>query len=157
MLKKLGITLAIAGMALVPNVSFANNQAKIAVVKKAIWDGEVSPYATQEFKTILQKAHKINEKMTTEDEPMGCEFVEHYYLGHGNGGPEKKDFKNLKANVLKSGDVQVTYTLWGSKGLLRFKVVCTGNSCLINDVVDKDAGSLKQEAKKMIATNGCGY
>ncbi|WLF83953.1 hypothetical protein [Moraxella sp. ZY210820] len=159
MLKKLGLTLAIAGMALVPNVSFANNQAKIDVVKKAVFNGKVSPYATQEFKSILQKAHQIDKKMSLlpDYEGMGCEFAEHYYLGHGNGGPEKQDFKNLKANVLQGGDVQVTYTLWGNKESLRFKLACNGSSCLINDVHSKDFGSLKQDAKKMIATNSCGY
>lgn len=134
------------------------NSAQIAVAKKAILKGEVMPYATPELKRNLQQAYKINDRMQQHPnyEPMGCEFASAFYLGHGNGGPEPQDFKNFKFTTLKNGYLQANYTVWGDKVSTKFKMVCKGNNCLIDDVLS-DFGSLKSEAKTMVKTNRCAF
>lgn len=142
----------------------ANDQAKIAIAKKAIYAGEVSPYATPAFGRLLQKAHKINEMMTTFDNETGCEFSEHYYLGHGNGGLEASDIKNWKATTTKNGVVRISFGTYNDNYLLEF--VMQGNQ--IDDVKmaysdnpkktpTATEQSLREEAQKMVNTNSCGY
>lgn len=149
------------------NVAFANNQAKLALAKKAVIAGEVSPYATPDLKKVLQQAHAIDDRIQAAYEDMGCEFVEHYYLGHGNAGLEANEIRNWKASVPKSGMVKVTFnSIRGGADLVEFDMVCKGNSCQISDVrhgysqnprvLPKRTGlSLKQEAQAMINANSC--
>ena len=151
--------------------AFANDQAKLALAKKAVIAGEVSPYATPDLKKVLQQAHAIDERMmntTGEYAGMGCEFTEHFYLGHGNSGLEARNIRNWKPRITKSG-VKVTFNNMGASGteLVELDMVCKGNNCQISDVrygYSKNARvlpkrteglSLKQEAQAMIDKNGC--
>ena len=150
--------------------AFANDQAKLALAKKAVIAGEVSPYATPDLKKVLQQAHAIDERIQAASnyEDMGCEFTEHFYLGHGNAGLEARNIRNWKPRITKSG-VKVTFNNMGASGteLVEFDMVCKGNNCQISDVrygYSKNARvlpkrteglSLKQEAQAMIDKNGC--
>lgn len=153
------------------NVAFANNQAKLALAKKAVFTGAISPYATPNFKKILRQANTINDRMakTAEDEGMGCEFAEHFYLGWGNDPSEADIKRTWKASVTKSGMVRATFNNIGSANLVEFDMVCKGNSCQISDVRSgysdnpkvfpkRTSGmSLKQEAQLMISKNSCSW
>jgi hypothetical protein len=143
------------------NVAFANNQAKLALAKKAVIAGEVSPYATPDLKKVLQQAHAIDDRIQAASGYM-CEFVEHAYLGHGNAGLEAHNIRNWKPRITKSG-VKVTFNNMGASGThlveVEFDMVCKGNSCQISDVrhgYSQSTGlSLKQEAQAMINANSC--
>lgn len=152
------------------NVAFANNQAKLALAKKAVFTGAISPYATPNFKKILRQANTINDRMakTAEYEGMGCEFAEHSYLGHGNAGLGANEIRNWKASVPKSGMVKVTFnSIHGGADLVEFDMVCKGNSCQISDVRHgysqnprvlpkrTEGKSLRQQAQAMINANSC--
>lgn len=162
----------ICGLVLNAIPAYANDQVKIALAKKVITEGEISPYATPNLKNILQKAHKINDQMakTAEYEGVGCDFAEHFYLGHGNGGLD--EITKWKANVLKNGVVRVSFNNGSGEmayaNLVEFDMVQKGNRYAIDDVrfamsdnpkkipLGTDS-SIKLEAQAMINKNGCTF
>lgn len=103
-----GFGLSLAVMGVVCATPALANPTQIAIAKKAILAGEVMPYATPELRQLLKKAYQIDEKIQEQfDDPLGCEFYEHYYLGHGNKGLE--GIKNWKATPLKGGIIRITF------------------------------------------------
>lgn len=142
------------------------NHNQIAIAKKAILKGEVMPYATPELKQILQKAHKIDDTIREQyDEPYGCEFAEHFYLGHGNGGLEAQDIQNWNATTLQNGVIHITFSNGGvNQNLIEFTMkgnlidnVKFGYSDNPKKIPNKTDISLKVQAQKMIKTNNCGF
>lgn len=59
------------------NVAFANNQAKLALAKKAVIAGEVSPYATPDLKKVLQQAHAIDDRSNVWLALLACNVPRH--------------------------------------------------------------------------------
>lgn len=141
------ITLLI-GLLGLSNVTFANNQAKINLAKKAINTGQVSPYATPNFKKLIKQAKNIAWQV---DGPMGCSMSEHYYLGHGQDPMIRK----VEAYVLKDGTTMATFLNNNERISVNFKMVCKGNSCQINDVSSEYGSSLRRDAQTIINTYDC--
>lgn len=151
--------IALLGTLLITAPTLAN-PAQIAIAKKAVLAGEVMPYATPEFRSLLKQAYRVDGQMTTPDNEMGCEFAEHFYLGHGNGG--LASIKNWKANA-KNNMVRITFSNGGyDANLIEFKM--KGNQ--IDDVrfgysdnpkkpPSKTEHSLKNEAQTMAKTGHC--
>lgn len=150
----------------------ANDQAKIAFAKKVILAGEISPYATPTLKNTLQKAHKINDRMAGTEEygDVGCEFAEHFYLGHGNSGLEANEIINWKAKVLPNGSVRITFGRknYAESNLVEMDMQTKGKTYVLDDVrfaysdnpkkVPTGAdSSIKLEAQAMINKNGCTF
>lgn len=155
-------------LALISVQAYANEQAKAALVRKAVIAGEISPYATDRLKNILRKAHAIDERIAKEQGDVGCEFAEHFYLGHGNGGLEARAIKNWKTKKLPNDGIKVTFNTAYDANLLEFDLVKQGNGYAIDDVrfgysdnpkrVPKKADdSIKETALGMIQTNGCNF
>lgn len=151
----------------VSQTAFANNQVKFALAKKAVLAGDVESFATADFKKLLKKAHQIDDKKRADNDDMGCDFSEAYYLGHGNGDElTARSIKNWKAVATPSG-VKVTFNADGDSHLIEFDMVCQGSRCAINDVrhgysttkaLPKHAeDSLRQEAQTMVNTNSCAW
>lgn len=158
MLKKLGIILAITGLGLVSNVAWANNQAKINLAKKVYKMEEYSSYADANFKKLIKEAVRLEARyMHYSGEPLGCELVEHYDLGIGNGGSPNAN--TFKYKVLSNGDVQVTFGSGSSKTSAILKMTCHGAKCEINDVISYGQSARKNytEVLHALKTQGnCG-
>lgn len=138
------------------------NPTQIAVAKKAILAGEIMPYATPELRNLLKQAYRVDGQMTTPDNELGCEFAEHFYLGHGNGGLDT--IKNWKAST-KNNVVRITFSNGGyDANLIEF--VMKGNQ--IHDVrhgysdnpkkiPTKTDSSIRAEAQTMVKTGDCAF
>ena len=166
--RKIIPALALFSLLAVSPTAFANDQAKLALAKKVVVEGDVSSYATPSFKNILDQAYEINDKIAAMYDDMGCELAEMGYLGYGNGD-FGLDIRNWKANVTKSGMVRATFNDGGSSSLIEFDMICNGNKCLIDDVrhgystnpkvlpKHTEEMSLRQEAQIMVDTNDCAW
>lgn len=153
--------IALFGTLLITAPTLAN-PAQIAVAKKAVLAGEVMPYATPELRSLLKQAYRVDGQMTTPDNELGCEFAEHFYLGHGNGGLDS--IKNWKANA-KNNMVRIAFSNGGyDANLIEFKM--KGNQ--IDDVrfgysdnpkkpPTKTDSSLRAEAQTMVNTGDCAF
>lgn len=131
------------------------NSAQIAVAKKAIYAGEVMRYATPELKKLLTEAHKVDTHLAnTIYEPMGCEFNEKWYLGHGNGDLE---IRNLKASA-NNNTVRITFNndliIFSMKGN-QIDNVQYGISDNPRKPPTKTDMSLRADAKRLIDTYDC--
>lgn len=153
------------GILAISSTAFADNQTKIALAKKVVFSGNVSPYATSSLKQLLQKAHQINDREASINQDIGCEFFEHYYLGWGQDF-SAQDVRNLKAKVEKSGTVKVTFNTGFSAQLVEMDMVCTANSCKVNDVrhgfsdnskvlPKRISSSIRRDAQTMVNKNSC--
>lgn len=153
-------------LALCSTHGYANEQQKKAqFVKKIVLSGQISPYATKRLKTILRKAHEIDNRKGIEYGGIGCDFAEHYYLGHGNGDFETKYIKNWKTTQLPNGNMRVSFNTSSDAHLIEFDLVKQGTSYAVEDFrygysdnpkrVPKKAFSIKQEALEMIKRNDC--
>ena len=145
MLKKLGIILAITGLGLVSNVAWANNQAKIATVKKvysmALNDAiHQDPLYTYGDKSLRQAWNNI-------DAEKYYECVADYNLVVQG---QDFDFKasSVKYTVLQNGRVRASFKNFGTPSRVDYTLTCSGNSCKISDISDADISSLK---KKLLA------
>lgn len=136
------------------------NSAQIAVAKKAIYAGEVMPYATPELKKLLTEAHKVDTHLAnTIYEPMGCEFDEKWYLGHGQ---DDLEIRNLKASA-NNNTVRITFSNGSSySNLVIFSMkgnqidnVQHGSSNNPKKPPTKTDSSLRANAKKLIDTYDC--
>lgn len=161
--------IALFGTLLITAPTLAN-PAQIAVAKKAVLAGEVMPYATPELRSLLKQAYRVDGQMTTPDNDMGCEFAEHFYLGHGNGGLEAEYIRNWKATTLKNGVIRISFSQAGFDGGLSdsnlIEFVMKGNQ--IHDVrfgysdnpkkpPTKTDSSLRAEAQQMVKTGRCAW
>lgn len=133
MLKKLGLTLAIAGIALVPNVSFANNQAKITVVKQA-YSTELASlggnYPSKYFDASFKRAISQHGEE--------CDWHAWY-----NGQDHSFTVKQMKFSVLPNGRVRASYRNFGEAGFTDFSLIKSGNSYKISDMHLNGSGSYK--------------
>ena len=166
--KKIIPALALFSLLTVSPAAFANNQAKLALAKKVVFEAtEISPYADPQFKKILQKAHQINQREAKAHGDVGCEFYESPYLG---GGTDAPIITSWKAGVTKSGMVRATFnnTAGDTSGhLIEFDMTCRGSSCVVNDVriannwdsatpPQRTKYSLRKDAQAIVSANGCG-
>lgn len=142
------------------------NPTQTAVAKKAIYAGEVMPYATPEFKQLLRKAYDVQDEVgewTGDD--FACEFSEHFYLGHGNGGLD--GVKNWKATA-NNNVIRVTFSNAYHQpedvSLVEFIMkgsqihdVRYGYSSNPKKAPTKTTHSLREEAQKMVKTGDCAW
>ena len=155
--------------------AFANDQAKLALAKKMVFETEqkVSPYATPDLKKLLRKAHQIDQRESKRiGGDIACGFFESTYLGAGDDGPGV--ITNWKAGVTKSGMVRATFhkdsnsTSNDTSGhLIEFDMTCRGQKCLVDDVriasnwesatlPQRTQYSLRKDAQAIVNANGCG-
>lgn len=149
MLKKLGIILAITGLGLVSNVAWANNQAKIATLKKAYKVAKYSQYASVDLKKLIQEFNYLEKKyIDFEENPLGCEVAEHYDMGLGND-PDTSNLK-IKYTILSNGDVKAEWKEYnGGKTSVVYKMTCKGSKCEINDIISHGQSN-KDSYRKLI-------
>lgn len=131
------------------------NPTQIAIAKKAVETGEVTPYATAEFKQLLSKAHKVNSKMSTPDNELGCEFYEGTYLGHFHDSPVIKNWKATATNnIVRVTFVHGSYDGGADYGASLIEFTMKGNQ--IHDVRHGYSdNSLRIETQKIVNTNNC--
>lgn len=159
-------TLSFAAIVTPVATQAASTQAsQIAVAKQAILTGEIMPYATPELRDLLRQAYRVDGQMRTPDNETGCEFYEHYYLGHGNKGLE--GIKNWKATS-KNNIVSITFNNTFDKPYDVDLVEFTMRGNQIDDVrnaysnnphiipkLSRHDPSIKQNAQEMVRTGGC--
>lgn len=137
MLKKLGIILAITGLGLVSNVAWANNQAKIATVKKV-------------YSMALNEANRQDPLYVYGDKSLRQALTQGSYECIGaNLVVQGQDFdfkaSSVKYTVLQNGRVRASFKNFGTPSRVDYTLTCSGNSCKISDVSDADIPSLKKE------------
>lgn len=150
---------------------FAKSSAQIEIAKKAIESAEVIPYATPEFADLLIEAKEIDKKLAEAGKGggTGCEFIEHYYFGYGNGDTA---IINWKVTVPKDNVIRITYnsadyvdrTILSDAYLAEFTMkgnwiddIKFGHSNNPKRPPTKTNGSLRADAQKMVNTGRCAW
>ena len=140
------------------SMAWANNTAKINVAKAAIKQESVFNYASPTLKQLIQKANKIQYQIEPD---MGCDVVENFYLGFGNGGA---GVSKLQAQVLNNGATRATWVenwgggRYGEKQVIDFYMTCTGNKCVIDNVKNiSDKIDFKQDLQYIINHRTCNW
>lgn len=145
---------------MVPSLSFADgsNVAKINLIKKlyrtdaqGYATGETySKYAAPEFKKTIKQAYRIIEsiKRRTGDT---CDMAEHYDQGLGNGDSK---ISKLKITPLSGNLVQVTFSDGSLKNNLKYDISCTGNRCVINDIIN-EGRSVRKQYQQIVTSKSC--
>jgi hypothetical protein len=145
---------------MVPSLSFADgsNAAKINFVKKlyrtdaqGYATGETySKYAAPEFKKTIKQAYRIIESIERRTGDT-CDMAEHYDQGLGNGDSK---ISKLKITPLSGNLVQVTFSDGSLKNNLKYDISCTGNRCIINDIIN-DGRSVRKQYQQIVASKSC--
>lgn len=137
-------------------VAWANDTTKINLAKTAIKKESIYNYASPTLKQLINKANKIQYRI---DADMGCDVVDNYYLGLGNGGA---GVSKLQAQVLKNGVIRATWVeqwevgRYGDKQIIDFDITCTGNKCVIDNVKNMvDGFDFKKDLQYIIDHNDC--
>lgn len=153
------IKIVFMGLLTLSSHALANDTNKIALAKQAVFAAQISPYASPSLQRLIDKAKKVDKAINPDG--VGCEFVEHVYLGYGNDS--YVGIHQLQATVLTTGVVQATWIPdwgyeYGNKQTIDFLMTCHGNHCVIDDVqlILKDAKySIKKDAWYMIKNHQC--
>lgn len=136
MLKKMGIVLAITGLGLVSNGAWANNQAKIATVKK-VYSMALNE-ANRQSPLYVYGDKSLRQALTQDgDDCIGANPVVQ---------GQDFDFKasSVKYTVLQNGRIRASFKNFGVPSRVDYTLTCSGNTCKISDVSDKDVSSYKK-------------
>ncbi|MCP2040392.1 hypothetical protein L1281_000975 [Neisseria sp. HSC-16F19] len=159
-MKKWPYMLFISAALLGVNGAWADNAAKIQLVKKIHKEGQFLKYADPELKKIARQGDKIARQV----DELGCEMVEHYYLGESNGDlNDSPAIQKHKVTVMPNGWVRSRYMFHGVEPRdIRFDLACTGKRCVVRDVVNRDVftddghqGSFKRRFQYIIKHKRC--
>lgn len=117
------------GLIALSSVALANDQAKIALAKKAIKSADMTSHASPSLKKMLKQARAIENEI--DPDGLGCELFDNYYLDLGQDHPK---ITNLNATVLANGKTRATFKNYGNPTRVDFSMSCQGNKCVIEDV-----------------------
>lgn len=161
-MKKFPLQLSLAlGMLLFCTSAWANPQ-QVAVAKRAVLTGKVSPYATPELKRLIARADQVVDEVLDTTGSL-CDFAEKFYLGHSTGDWDTvtQDVKNAKITIPQANTIRMTIKSSSSNHLIEFTMV--GNQIYDIKHAFNDGGmppkkathSLRARAKKMVEIDDC--
>lgn len=137
MLKKIGLMVVVASMAMTANMAWANNSAKEALVKKVYKEEYFSDYADTSFKKLIQQTNRELDKFSVEGEEA-CWMEEGSFLGLTV--QDESMISNFKINHLQNGLTRATFKNHGVRQQVDFKISCQGKTCVINEIYSKIDG-----------------
>lgn len=158
-----GMVLSLALGAMVCTTgAMANDSQKITVAKNAIKKADAYQYASPSLKQLIDKANKIQYRIEPD---MGCDVVEDFYMGHGNGDA---GVAKLNATVLKNGKVRATWIedwgnnaggdRYGEKRVIDFDMTCKGNTCTIDNIKNvSDNVDFKKDLQYIVQHGTCSF
>ncbi|MBH5329314.1 hypothetical protein H9Q10_06480 [Eikenella sp. S3360] len=133
-----------------------DEQAKIQVVRQAYAKEDYLPYASPEFKRVVNQAYRIIDRVNTRAQGIECEYARHFDMGIGNGGAPDDLMRTLRVTPLQGDRVQATFKDFANPGEPRktvtthFNVSCHNGRCQINDV-----GNVRRVYQQIVRTNRC--
>lgn len=133
----------------VSNISLANiNQQKIATVKKLYtYSGLQQDYnfvkklSTPSLKNTLIR----DEKMANGE--IAC--LDYDFVTQSQDPIYEEIAKTAKFSVVSNGDVKVSFKNYNETTTLFYKMVCQGNQCLIDDIIEQ-TGSFKKSLNQCL-------
>lgn len=131
------------------NISLANiNQQKIATVKKLYTlSGLQQDYNfVKKLSTASLKNALIRDEKVANGE-IAC--LDYDFVTQSQDPIYEEIAKTVKVSVVPNGDVKVNFKNYNETTTLFYKMVCQGNQCLIDDIIEP-TGSFKKSLNQCL-------
>ncbi len=149
-MKKLFCAMGFLSIFIIPTMANADvNTQKLNMLKKIYSAKEINshnPYfyrmLSPSFKNAFDKDKLLGQG--------GIACIDYNLIVQGNDYDAKKIARTAKFQVIKNGNVKVTFKNLGGKHTLYYVFSCKQNTCLIDDVIEP-SGSFKRDLNKCLS------